>query len=152
MQSSTVEIAQVGQPAPKFTLQTFPSGEVKLADFAGKKNVILAFYPKDNTPGCTLEMCGFSADLSKFESVDTEVLGISCDSVNSHEKFAGKFKLKQKLLSDPGGNTARAYGVIAEGKSSASRVLFIIDKGGIVRFIHKGMPNNKKLLEVVSSL
>src|ERR1700688_4399152 len=93
----------VGQPAPRFELTAFPSGNVKLADYAGKKNVILAFYPKDSTPGCTIEMCGFSKDLSKFASTDTEVLGISCDSVNSHEKFAGRFKLKQNLLADPGG-------------------------------------------------
>ncbi len=143
---------QIGQAAPRFELAAFPSGTVKLADYAGRKNVILAFYPKDSSPGCTIEMCTFCKVLSKFASADTEVLGISCDSVNSHEKFAGRFKLKQTLLTDPGGTVGKIYGAVAEGKSTATRVLFVIDKGGIIRFIHKGMPNNAKLLEVVAGL
>ncbi len=142
----------VGQKAPDFELETYPAGKVKLSSFKGKKNVILAFYPKDNTPGCTKEMCAFSEDLSRFENAGTQVLGISCDSVNSHQTFSTKFNLKQLLLADPDGKVGKAYGVVADGKSTASRVLFIIDKNGIIKHVHQGMPENAQLLEVVTSL
>jgi thioredoxin-dependent peroxiredoxin len=145
-------LVQVGKKAPKFKVDAVPSGTVELGDFLGKKNVVLAFYPRDNTPGCTIEACGFSKDLPKFEKADTEVLSISCDSVTSHEKFAGRFKLKQEILSDSDGKVGKAYGVIPEGKKSAQRVLFIIDKNGVIQHIHKGMPDNAKLLKVISEL
>src|SRR5271168_549392 len=114
---------KVGNPAPKFSLPAYPSGTVSLEQFKGKKNVILAFYPKDDTPGCTKEMCAFSEDISRFESADTTVFGISCDTVESHEQFAGKYGLKQHRLSDKDGNVAKKYGVITPGKSNANRVL-----------------------------
>jgi thioredoxin-dependent peroxiredoxin len=149
---SALKIPQVGKPAPKFKADAVPSGSVALSDYLGKKNIVLAFYPRDNTPGCTIEACGFSKDLEKFKKTDTEILSISCDSVNSHEKFAGRFKLKQTLLSDPEGKIGKAYGVIPEGKSTAKRVLFVIDKKGIIQYVHQGMPDNKKLLEIISGL
>ena len=142
----------VGETAPKFTLPAFPSGNVTLEEFAGKKNVILAFYPKDDTPGCTKEMCAFSDDLQKFSDAHTQVIGISCDSVDHHEKFAGKYELKQVLLADQGGVIGKAYGTVLEGKSTANRVLFVIDKMGTVRHIYQGMPNNEELLSFVKTL
>jgi peroxiredoxin Q/BCP len=141
-----------GDTAPKFTLPAFPSGSVALEEFSGKKNVILAFYPKDDTPGCTKEMCAFSDDLQKFSDAHTQVIGISCDSVEHHEKFAGKYSLKQILLADQGGVIGKAYGTVIEGKSTANRVLFVIDKKGIVRHIFQGMPNNEELLAFVKTL
>ncbi len=141
-----------GDAAPKFRLPAFPSGEVSLDDFLGKKNVILAFYPKDDTPGCTKEMCSFSADLSKFESADTAVLGISSDSVGSHEKFAAKYNLKQILLADHNGDVGRMYGTITEGKTNSSRVLFVIDKKGVIHYIIQGMPENEQLLEMLKKI
>ncbi len=150
-QKTTVEL-KVGDKAPKFDLPVYPGGNVSLDSFLGKSNVILAFYPKDNTPGCTREMCAFSEDLSKFESKDTVVFGISCDSVTAHEGFAGKYKLKQGLLSDKGGEVGTAYGTVYDGKATASRVLFVIDKSGNIAHIHEGMPDNAALLKVLDRL
>ncbi len=152
MQESMITSLKVGDPAPKFKLPAYPSGTVGLDDFIGKKNVVLAFYPKDDTPGCTKEMCAFSEDLSNFEAVDTKVLGISCDSVGSHEKFAGKFTLKQALLADAEGKVGKLYGTVTPEKATANRVLFVIDKKGIVRHIYQGMPDNKTLLSFIKTL
>jgi peroxiredoxin Q/BCP len=149
---TTVRRPEVGEPAPKFSLPAFPSGNISLDDYAGKKNVILAFYPKDDTPGCTKEMCSFSEDLSQFESSDTQVLGISCDDVQSHEKFAQKYSLKQPLLADVGGKTGQAYGTVQLGGGNAKRTLFVIDKQGVVRHVFEGMPTNAELLNVVRDL
>lgn len=152
LSNNTVASVAVGEKAPEFSLPAYPEGTVSLKDFQGSKNVILAFYPKDDTPGCTKEMCAFSEDLGKFQSADCEVLGISVDSVKSHEKFAAKYTLKQTLLADADGDVAKLYGVVREGKSSAARVLFIMDKQGIVRHIHEGMPTNDELLSLLSDL
>ena len=143
---------QIGQQAPKFKLPAHPSGTISLDDYLGKKNVILAFYPKDNTPGCTKEMCAFSDDLSKFHEADTQVLGISCDGAKSHESFASKFNLQQPLLADENGDVGKLYGTVVPGKATANRVLFVIDKKGIIRHIYEGIPDNAALLEVIKGL
>lgn len=145
-------IPKEGDPAPEFKLQSYPRGEVSLSEFRGKKNVILAFYPKDDTPGCTKEMCSFSEDLSQFDGTDTKVLGISTDTVESHEKFATKHNLKHTLLADVGGKVGRQYGAVTEGKETASRVLFIIDKNGIVQDVILGMPDNQQILAALRTL
>ncbi len=116
------------------------------------KHVILAFYPKDDTPGCTKEMCAFSEDLSKFDAVKAQPLGISCDNVDSHGKFAAKFNLKQPLLADVGGVVGKAYGTVIEGKQTANRVTFVIDKSGTVQRVIEGMPSNADLLEIIKTL
>jgi thioredoxin-dependent peroxiredoxin len=149
---ATVRTPEVGQPAPKFSLPAHPTGTISLDDYIGKKNVILAFYPKDDTPGCTKEMCAFSEDLSSFEQAGTQVLGISCDSVQSHDGFAQKFSLKQPLLADEDGKVGQAYGTVREGKNMANRVLFVIDKQGIVRHVFEGIPENSQLLEIIQGL
>jgi thioredoxin-dependent peroxiredoxin len=148
----TVTLLKEGDSAPAFDLPAHPGGKVALADFLGKKNVILAFYPKDDTPGCTREMCGFSSDLEGFSSASTAVLGISCDDVSSHSAFAEKYGLSVVLLADIGGVVGRAYGAVRGGKRNAERILFVIDKQGIIRHIHQGMPDNAALLSVVKSL
>lgn len=145
----------VGEAAPDFTLkyhQAGTVGEISLKDYRGKKNVILAFYPKDDTPGCTKEMCAFSSDIAQFAEAQTELLGISCDNLERHEKFSGKYSLKQILLADEGGNVGRSYGAVQEGKANASRVLFIIDKTGVIRHVIEGMPKNEELLSLVVNL
>jgi peroxiredoxin Q/BCP len=141
-----------GDSAPLFDLPSHPGGRVALADFRGKKNVLLAFYPKDDTPGCTFEMCSFSHDLSNFASADTAVLGISCDDLNSHAAFAAKYALSVVLLADEDGNVGKAYGAVRSGWKKADRILFVIDKQGIIRHIHHGMPDNAALLSVVQGL
>jgi peroxiredoxin Q/BCP len=149
---TTMRRPEVGEPAPKFSLNAYPAGRISLEDFTGKKNVILAFYPKDDTPGCTKEMCAFSDDLSQFTGTDTQVLGISLDNVQSHEKFAQKYSLKQPLLADEGGKIGQAYGTVQPGGTSAKRTLFVIDKKGVVRHVFEGMPTNADLLNVVRGL
>ncbi len=143
---------QVGDRAPEFSLASHPQGTIALKDFAGTKNVILAFYPKDDTPGCTKEMCSFSDDLEKFSNSSTQVLGISCDDATSHGAFAAKHKLTVPLLADVGGHVGKEYGAVALDKANASRVLFVIDKGGVIRHIHQGMPSNEELLNLVKGL
>ena len=143
---------KIGQDAPEFKLKAYPSGEYSLSQFRGKKNVILAFYPKDDTPGCTSENCAFRDDLSKFEAANTQVFGISCDDVKSHEAFSKKFNFTHPLLADVGGEVSRKYGTFQEGKGYPSRKLFVMDKNGKVQKVIDGMPTNSELLGFVKSL
>lgn len=143
---------KVDQDAPDFKLQAYPNGEYSLSQFKGKKNVILAFYPKDDTPGCTAENCAFRDDSALFESAQTQVFGVSCDDVKSHEGFSKKFNFKHPLLADVGGNVARKYGVYQEAKGYPSRKLFLIDKSGKIRKIIDGMPTNSELLDFIKNL
>ena len=128
---------QEGMQAPAFTLADKDGKMVSLSDFLGKK-VVLYFYPKDNTPGCTRQACAFAAAYGEFEKKNAVVIGISKDSVTSHEKFAGKYHLPFILLSDPDLQAIRAYGVWQEkklyGKTSMGvvRTTFLIDEKGII--------------------
>ncbi|MFO1042672.1 MAG: thioredoxin-dependent thiol peroxidase [Planctomycetaceae bacterium] len=131
--SGTVE---VGAKAPAFDLPAYPEARFKLSQFKGKQNVVLYFYPRDDTPGCTTEACGFRDNFSQFQSADTVVLGVSTDTVKSHEKFATKFSLPFPLLADESHEVAEKYGVWVEknmyGKKSMGiqRATFLIDKSG----------------------
>lgn len=138
---------QEGAKAPDFTLQDKDGNEVSLSHFLGKK-VVLYFYPKDNTPGCTRQACAFAAHYQEFRQRDVVVIGISKDSVASHSKFAEKYNLPFILLSDPELQAIRAYGVWQEkklyGKTSMGvvRTTFIIDEqGNIARIMPKVKPD-----------
>ena len=136
---------EVGTKAPDFTLRDQQGNPVSLSDFRGKK-VVLYFYPKDNTPGCTRQACAFAASYEGFKSRDVVVIGISKDSVASHLKFAQKYDLPFLLLSDPELQAIQAYGIWQEkklyGKVSMGvvRSTFIINEEGI---IEKVMPKVK---------
>ena len=136
---------KVGDKAPVFTLQDRTGENVSLSDFWGKK-VVIYFYPKDNTPGCTRQACAFAQHFDKFKEKNISVIGISKDSVESHIKFANKYSLPFLLLSDPNREAIEAYGVWKEkklyGKVSMGvlRTTFIIDENG---YIEKIMPNVK---------
>ncbi len=136
---------ETGMKAPDFTLKNKNGEEVSLSDFLGKK-VVLYFYPKDNTPGCTRQACAFAGAYKQFEAKGVEVIGISKDSVASHVKFAEKYDLPFILLSDPDRIAIEAYGVWQEkkmcGKVSMGvvRTTFIIDENGN---IEKVMPKVK---------
>ena len=143
---------KIGQTAPEFKLKAYPSGEYSLSQFKGTKSVILAFYPKDDTPGCTTENCAFRDDLAKFSEVNTQIFGISCDDVKSHEAFSKKFNFTHPLLSDVGGEVAKKYGCFQDGKGYSSRKLFVIDKNGVIQKVVDGMPTNSELLEFVKNL
>lgn len=127
---------KIGAKAPAFDLPAFPAGRHKLSQYKGKQNVVLYFYPRDDTPGCTTEACGFRDDLKAFTAKDTVILGVSTDTVASHEKFAAKFSLPFPLLADEDHAVAEKYGVWVEknmyGKKSMGiqRATFLIDKEG----------------------
>ena len=136
---------EVGTKAPEFTLPDKDGNSVSLTDFAGKK-VVLYFYPKDNTPGCTRQACAFAGAYEEFKKINAVVIGISKDSVASHQKFAEKHSLPFILLSDPELTAIQAYGVWQEkklyGKVSMGvvRSTFVIDENGM---IEKVMPKVK---------
>ena len=130
----TKDRVDVGSKAPDFTLPS-QSGEMSsLRDFAGKP-VILFFYPKDDTPGCTKEVCAFRDRYEEFRKLDVEVIGISSDSVESHRTFAAKHDLPFTLLSDEEGKVRRLYGVPKTLGLFPGRVTYVIDREGIVRHV-----------------
>lgn len=136
---------EVGTKAPEFTLPDQNGNLVSLSDFAGK-NVVLYFYPRDNTPGCTRQACAFAAADEDFKTLDAVVIGVSRDSAASHRKFAEKHGLPFLLLSDPELTAIQAYGVWQEKKNYGKvsmgvvRSTYIIDKNGV---IEKVMPKVK---------
>ena len=127
----------VGQTAPDFTLQNQDKKEVKLSDFAGKKNVVLVWYPLDWSPTCTNEHTCFVNDLGNFDQLDAEVLGVSVDSVWSHKAFAEKMGIKYSLLADfhPKGAMSEKYGVYLGDKGITGRAIVIVGKDGKVAWV-----------------
>jgi peroxiredoxin len=127
----------VGQTAPDFTLPNQDKKEVKLSDFAGKKNVVLVFYPLDWSPVCTNEHVCLVNDMKAFETLDAEVLGVSVDSVWSHKAFADKMGIKYSLLADfhPKGAMSEKYGVYLADKGITGRAIVIVGKNGKVAWI-----------------
>ena len=131
---------KTGRKAPAFTLEDQQGKKVKLSDFNGQW-VVLYFYPKDNTSGCTTEACNFSDNILTFEDLNTIVLGVSPDSVKSHEKFAAKYDLKISLLSDPDHKVLEKYGVWQKKKMygreyyGVVRSTFLIDPDGKIAHI-----------------
>jgi peroxiredoxin Q/BCP len=126
---------KVGSAAPDFTLPSQSSEMVSLKDYLGKRPVILLFYPKDNTLGCTKEVCAFRDSFKELRNLDAEVIGISSDSVDSHKGFAEKHKLPFTLLSDKGGKVRRLYDVPNTLGIFAGRVTYVIDEEGVVRHV-----------------
>lgn len=131
-----MSMPEVGKAAPAFTLPAIPDGKVRLSQYKGESNVVLYFYPRDATPGCTTEACDFRDSMTRLESADTVVLGVSTDSIASHEKFAAKHDLPFPLLADEDHKICERYGVWVEknmyGKKSmgVQRATFLIDKKG----------------------
>src|SRR5256885_3432256 len=121
-----------GSLAPGFRLQTSTGEYVSLEDFHEKKNVVVYFYPKDFTKGCTAEACEFRDSYEEFKNLGAEVIGISNDNQKSHEAFASEHKLPLILLSEPDGSARKSYGVKKTFGLVPGRVSFVIDKNGIV--------------------
>jgi peroxiredoxin Q/BCP len=146
--SVSADAPQEGKPAPEITLpatsidKVFPDKKdaktISLKDFQGEKgkNVVLFFYPKAMTQGCTIESCGFRDKLDDFAKLDTVVLGISVDGLDDQVKFTEKEKLAFPLLADADKKIAKAYGVLNEDRGFANRTTFVIDKKGVVRKIY----------------
>jgi thioredoxin-dependent peroxiredoxin len=128
-------IVKVGDKAPDFTLPSQLGDDLTLSEYLGKKNVVLYFYPKDESPGCTKEACTFRDNYEQLASLGAEVLGVSGQSVESHKSFASHYGLPFLLLSDVGNKVRELYGVQATMGIIPGRVTFIIDKKGIVRHV-----------------
>ena len=134
----------VGQKAPDLTLNDQDKNPVSLASFRGQKNLVVYFYPKDDTPGCTKESCAFRDQFTAFSDVGAEVLGISSDSEASHKAFAEKHRLPFRLLADKDGAARRAFGVPSTFGLLPGRVTFVIDKQGVVRHVFNSQMNPTK--------
>jgi thioredoxin-dependent peroxiredoxin len=135
-------VPKAGDGAPLFTGQDQDGKTVKLDSLIGKKIVLLYFYPKDNTPGCTKEACGFRDRMGDLAKDNVEVIGVSFDSADSHKQFIAQYNLNFTLLADPEGKIADAYGVRMEGKNMAKRVSFLIGLDGkIVHVTDSGKPD-----------
>jgi len=143
---------KIGDSAPDFEGPTSDGTQLGLKNFVGKKNVILYFYPKDDTPGCTKEACSFRDNLSTVKKMGAEVVGVSLDSVESHKKFASKYKLPFPLISDQDKRVAKAYGVLRDTGTSANRVTFIIDRAGKIANIFPKVDVTRHTEEVVEAL
>lgn len=146
-----------GDPAPEFSVATSGGGKISLADYRGK-NVILYFYPKDDTPGCTKEACAFRDGFGDFKKKGAVILGVSPDSVKSHDKFVAKFKLPFTLLADEDKKIVEAYGVWGEktfmGRKylGTHRVTFLIGPDGRIRKIWPQVKPDEHAAEVLAML
>jgi peroxiredoxin Q/BCP len=148
---------QIGMQAPDFTLSDQNGNPVSLSDFRGQK-VVLYFYPKDNTPGCTRQACGYAAQYAGFRASGITVIGISRDSVASHAKFAEKHNLPFILLSDPKRVAIEAYGVWQEKKLAGKiglgivRTTFIINEEGVVTAVKPKVKPDTDAAEILEAL
>jgi len=143
---------KVGDVAPDFEGQTSKDTRVRLRDYLGKRNVVLYFYPKDDTKGCTIEACSFRDKLQPIAALWTEVIGVSVDTVESHKKFAEKNSLNFPLISDHDKLISKTYGVLSEDGSYAERVTFIIDREGKIAKIFTNVDITKHTHEIVAEL
>jgi peroxiredoxin len=149
---------RVGDTAPDFTLASHSEGELNLAWYRGRKNVVLAFYPGDWTPVCAVQIPEFQNTLEKFDELNTQVLAISVDSVPCHSAWSRSLGgITFPLMADyfPHGRVASLYGVMSE-RGYAERAVFLIDKAGIVRYVERTkpsvIPDNDRLLEAIRKL
>ena len=145
----------VGQVAPDFTLPNQDKKEIKLSDFAGKRNVVLVWYPLDWSPTCTNEHQCFVNEMRSFETLDAEVLGVSVDSTWSHKAYADKMGIKYSLLADfhPKGAMSEKYGMYLADKGITGRAIAIVNKSGKVAWIKNyAIPEVPDLKEVAAAL
>lgn len=143
---------KVGDVAPDFSATAHDGKTVQLADFKGKKSVVLWFYPKALTKGCTKEGCNFRDDAEKFTAADAAILGVSFDTVEKQKEFAEKEKFPYPLLSDPKGDIAKAYGVPVSKTGTFNRSTVVIDKEGKISYVSHKVDiagQNKTLLELL---
>jgi peroxiredoxin Q/BCP len=138
---------KVGDKAPDFTLPSQMGDNVMLSEFFGKKNVVLYFYPKDETPGCTREACSFRDSYQELASLGAEVLGVSGQSVESHKSFATHYGLQFILLSDKDNKARELYGVPSTMGLIPGRVTYIIDKQGVVRHVFSSQTQAERHVE-----
>ena len=133
--------------APDFILPSNKGGDVTLNSFKGSRNVILFFYPRDGSPGCTQQACSFQDSYEVFKKLGAEVVGISSDDVQSHEKFAVENFLEYVLLSDKGDTVRKQYGAMGTLGLMPGRVTYVIDKEGVIRHIFSSQIQPKKHID-----
>ncbi|OGP10259.1 MAG: peroxiredoxin [Deltaproteobacteria bacterium GWA2_45_12] len=139
-------LLQTGSIAPDFTLPSQEGKNVSLSDFKGQ-NIVLYFYPKDDTPGCTKEACSFRDQYEVFRKKGAVVLGVSSDSVASHQKFSQKYKLPFLLLADSDGKVRKLYGVKSTMGIIPGRTTFVIDKKGVIKHVFSSQFQAQKHIE-----
>ncbi|HVW85377.1 MAG TPA: peroxiredoxin [Bryobacteraceae bacterium] len=152
--SSAVRAAEIpaeGSKAPGFTLHSQEGNTVSLKDFHGQW-VVLYFYPKDMTPGCTIDAHNFQRDLAQYEEKKAAIVGVSADNVDSHQEFCTKESLKFKLLADPDKKTIEEYGSLAPNGKVAARNTFLIDPQGVIRKVYTKVNPTPHSQEVLSEL
>lgn len=137
----------VGEEAPDFNLPNQDGEKVSLSSFRGEKNVVLFFYPKDFSPGCTAQACHFRDQYEDFTDLGAEVVGVSDDTVESHKQFLDEYLLPFQLLSDEGGRVRKGYGSTKGFGFLPGRYTFIIDKDGVVRHIFTSEIDMKKHID-----
>jgi peroxiredoxin Q/BCP len=142
---------KAGDQAPDFEGSTGDGRTLGLKDFHGK-NIVLYFYPKDDTPGCTKEACSFRDNIQPIRSLGAEIIGVSVDSVESHKRFSTRFKLPFPLISDKQKRIANAYGVMKDVGLGTKRVTFIIDRDGKIAKVFPKVDVSKHTEEVVAVL
>ena len=139
---------EVGDEAPGFALEDESGNSVRLADFRGKSAVVLMFYPADETPGCTKQLCAARDDYDRYQQAGIEVFGVNPGSAKAHKKFVEKHGLRTPLLLDRGSNVSKAYGALFPIPliNVINRTVVGIDRDGRVRFYERGMPSTDKIL------
>jgi thioredoxin-dependent peroxiredoxin len=146
----------IGSKAPDFTLPSQSGEMVNLTDLLDGKPVVLFFYPKDDTPGCTKQACAFRDNYEEFSKLDAEVVGISSDSVESHRSFAKKHGLPFTLLSDEGGKVRKLYGVSNTLGLFPGRVTYVLDEQGVIRHVFSSQLGARRhveeALEILTSI
>jgi peroxiredoxin Q/BCP len=140
-------LIQTGQKAPDFTLISSTGDTVRLSDFAGKNYLVLIFYPGDETPGCTKQLCAVRDDYSKFEAKNAKVFGVNPAGIDSHKKFVKRYSFQFPLLIDEGQKTAKLYG--CDAWPMVKRTVVVIDPQGTVIYVKQGLPPNEEILQAI---
>ncbi|MBX2860451.1 MAG: peroxiredoxin [Vampirovibrio sp.] len=140
----------VGSSAPDFNLPASGGRQIKLSDYQGK-NLILVFYPKDQTPGCTRQLCALQGDQSMFAGLNTEIIASNPGSEASHDRFSEKEGYEFPILVDADREMAKNYNALKENGTSIQRTVYIIDDKGVIRFAQQGMPTDEELAETIKA-
>lgn len=139
----------VGMPAPNFDLPATSGRQVSLSDYSGK-NLIIVFYPKDQTPGCTQQLCALRDDEDTFAGLNTAIIASNPDSVESHERFAEKQQYQFPILVDEGKKMAEAYHAV-KPEGGIQRTVYILDKEGMIRYSKQGLPPDSELIDAIKA-
>jgi peroxiredoxin Q/BCP len=137
----------IGDNAPGFSLASSSGDTVKLTDFAGKNYLVLIFYPGDDTPGCTKQLCAVRDDFAKFKAKNAKVFGVNPADADSHRKFITKFGFQFPLLIDQGGTAAKLYG--CDNGPSVRRTVYVIDPQGMIIYVKQGLPPDEEILQAI---